>query len=165
MHPIRLPLFVLLAVASARVFAHGDLPTPAWCEGGDPREVASFSFGGDALSFTRDAEPDGESKSTGVIICADGKSPDQSKNCGQFDDDYKRGGDAGHRYCNGFKRPRRPGEVADAGTVVTLVTEPASFLGPTHHSDYTLNQGLAGVCVRCESRSVPILPVTRSDKE
>jgi hypothetical protein len=142
---------LLLATPATAVFAHDELPTAQWCAGGDPQEVATFSFSGHALT----AAPMAKAGAPGPIICADqpsgGKNAAQAKNCGQFDDDYTRGSDAGNGFCGNFKRPRKRGEIADAGSVVTLVEAPASFLSTTHHADYSLSQGLSGVCVRCES--------------
>ena len=154
---------LLLAAPATAVFAHDEVPSAQWCAGGDPQEVATFSFSPNALMT---ATANGKAGSPSPIICSDqtgsdgGKNAAQVKNCGQFDDDYKRGSDAGNGYCGTFKRPRRRGEIADAGSVVTLIEAPASFLSATHHADYSLSQGLSGVCVRCES--IPPSPPSSS---
>jgi hypothetical protein len=142
----RTGLLLSLLIASARLLAHSELPHPVWCEGGTMNEVASFRFGPDALTPGASAPCP-----TGV------HAGSVAKNCGQFDDDYRSAHDTGHRYCGAFARPWRFGEVPDAGSVIVVVTSPDSFLRDTHHADYTVSQGLEGVCLRCEGRlAVPI---------
>lgn len=138
-----------LCVLTGPLLAHADLPTPQWCEGGTPREVASFRLTPEALA----ARP-------GTGTCTGSGDGSAAKNCGQFDDDYRRGYDASQGFCGGFERLRRRGEAADVGSVIVLVTSPETFLRTTHHADYTIAQGLEGVCVRCESLAPPVLPVT-----
>jgi hypothetical protein len=148
----------LLSLLAGPVLAHSELPSARWCEGGDPHEVASFDFGPGALT-----PPPRPGVCTGSNTGEGGKNL-SAKDCGQFDDDYRRGADAGKRYCDTFQRPRRYGEIADAGSVVVIVTEPASFLRTTHHADYSVTQGLEGACVRCESRPIsPGNPIDRAE--
>ncbi len=153
---LRLSFVLCLGITCSTAQAHSELPSAEWCAGGHPREVATFSFGPHAL--TPAPKPPRDSGST-CPAAAPGRPA--AKNCGDFDDDYKRGFDASKSYCDGFKRDRVAGEVADAGSVVALVTTPASFLRPSHHADYSVSEGLNGVCVRCESRPVvvPISPI------
>lgn len=152
----RLSLLTCLALLAGPLLAHSELPRAAWCEGGQPVEVASFRF-----------EPAALSPRSGLATCpGPGDSGNMGKNCGQFDDDYRHASDASRRYCATFERVRRRGEIVDAGSVVVLVTRPASFLRPTHHADYAISQGLEGVCVRCESAvALPAVQISprRSD--
>lgn len=141
---------ICLALASGALMAHEELPHPVWCAGGTMNQVASFQFGADAL-VARSGSGSGGS-------CT-GSVGNLAKNCGQFDDDYKRGYDASQGYCGTFSRPRRLNEVPDAGSVIVLVTSPDSFLRSTHHADYSVSQGLEGVCLRCEGLMSPVLPV------
>ncbi len=141
------PLLCLL-IASAPLLAHSELPHPVWCEGGTMHEVARFEFGPGALTASS-STPCPTGLNAGSL----------AKNCGQFDDDYRNADDTSRRYCGSFARPRQLGEVPDAGSVIVVVTSPDSFLRTTHHADYTVSQGLTGVCLRCEGRlSVPIRP-------
>jgi hypothetical protein len=144
----RTGLLLSLLIASAPLLAHSELPHPVWCEGGTMVEVARFEFGPGALTPSSSA-----SCPTGL------NAGSLAKNCGQFDDDYKSAHDTGHRYCGSFARPHLLGEVPDAGSVIVVVTSPDSFLRATHHADYTVAQGLKGVCLRCEGRlAEPIRP-------
>ncbi len=139
-------LAAILTLFCGQAAAHSELPSAQWCETGTPVEVASFRFSPAALL----------SPAAGGTSCpadAGGSTP-QAKNCGQFDDDYKHAMTTCQHYCDSFRRERRPNEIADAGSVIPLVSAPASFLSASHHRDYTLNQGLEGVCVRCEARAV-----------
>ncbi len=151
----RLSLLFCLALIASPLMAHSELPGAAWCAGGQPTEVASFRF-----------EPGALSARSGTDTCpGPGDSGNVGKNCGQFDDDYGRGFHASHRYCATFEYRRRRNEIRDAGSVVVLVSRPASFLRPTHHADYSAAQGLEGICVRCETAgSLPAVPLaTDSD--
>lgn len=147
-------LTALLTLFCGQVEAHSELPTAQWCEAGTPVEVASFRFSPSALLRPADG---GDSCPVG----SDASAP-LAKNCGQFDDDYKHALGTCQHYCDGFRRVRGRDEIADAGSVIPLVSAPASFLSETHHRDYTLNQGLSGICVRCEARSIAPPAATNS---
>jgi hypothetical protein len=150
-----------LSLLAGPVLAHSELPRAQWCEGGDPREVASFDFGPEALTPRPPPRPgSGSDSCPSAGAGADGKNI-SAKDCGQFDDDYRSASNVGAYYCHNFQRVRRRGEIADAGSVVVIVTAPETFLRPTtHHADYSVTQGLEGVCVRCESlRVLPIDPL------
>lgn len=131
-----------LALLPLTLLAHDDVPNPVWCAGGTMLEVGSFSFDQSVLAPSPEV--------CGAVI---------NKNCGQFDDDYARSFETTNDYCHGYSRARVAGEIPDAGTVMVLVTSPDSFLSQTHHADYSVAEGVEGVCLRCEGTLPPVLPI------
>jgi hypothetical protein len=151
----RYAFLLCLTFASAPAFAHTELPHPIWCEGGTMHEVASFSFTPQMLA----AQPPLE-----ICPADQGGSGSGLKNCGQFDDDYKRGYDASQMFCHAYSRPHLIGEVPDAGSVIVVVTYPLSFTSAEHHAAYAITSGLQGVCMRCEGKLSAVAPIrTRDD--
>jgi hypothetical protein len=144
----RYAFLLCLTLASTPAFAHTELPHPIWCEGGTMQQVASFSFTPQMLA----AQP-------ALEICPVDEGGDEVRNCGQFDDDYKRGYDASQLFCHAYSRPRLIGEVPDAGSVIVVVTYPLSFTSAEHHAAYAISSGLQGVCMRCEGKLSAVTPI------
>jgi hypothetical protein len=147
----RTGLALCLSLACGALSAHDELPHPVWCAGGTMQQVGSFSFTPQMLEAQ-----------AALTTCPTGGGG--QRNCGQFDDDYKRGYDASQAFCHAYSRPRLIGEVADAGSVIVIVTYPLSFTSEEHHAAYSITSGLQGVCMRCEGMMSPVAPVrARSD--
>lgn len=136
---------LLMAVAglltATAVHAHSELPDAEWCSRGVPTPVAEFEIAPATLLAEREREQQ----------CSSGKS--MPKTCGQFDDDYGTSRRSALRVCEAFAAPRTgPG---DLGRVIAVVESPASYLDPDHHALYRVEEGLSGVCVRCEAPRRP----------
>lgn len=132
-----------LILASAPTTAHNELPTQTWCVDGEVVAVAEFEFFPRLLMQQRD-----ELRSA----LADVINQDPSmKDCGVFDDDYDIGRSSAVAHCSQYATG--DGRKSDFGTVLPLVSTPQTYLSKDHHETYSLTQGLAGTCVRCEARS------------
>ncbi len=133
---------ITLAALAGSCLAHGELPTPTWCANGHPVPVSTFEFSG---SWLREPEQ------CSVLPEQDA---DDSRECGQFDDDYGTTRHMASRTCQVHARSG-PGDI---GSVVFVVEQPASFLHDDHHALYNLSHGVKGTCVRCEARVIPAPP-------
>jgi FPC/CPF motif-containing protein YcgG len=130
---------LLLGLAAAGLCtAHSELPTEGWCAHGQPVPVARFELFAEVLVAERDS---GESCTTG-----DASAPANSKECGQFDDDYDRSRRKALAVCSAHA-----GRIdGDFGSVIAVVQSPETYLDPEHHRLYRLEHGLSGLCVRCQ---------------
>lgn len=131
---------------AAELQAFEILPGPDWCENGVMVEVGTFSVAPHALERMRDDDecpPDGD--------------PLKEGECGQFDDDYDIGTEKSSTSCAHFKRKQPVG--SDIGSVIAIVTHPENFPDPLHGDEYSIESGVAGICVRCEA-SDTVDPVT-----
>lgn len=130
---------ITLAAAAGSCLAHGELPTPTWCADGHPVPVSTFEFSGRWLT-----QPE---------QCSDlpGTSTNDTRECGQFDDDYGTTRGLASQTCQVHERRG----FGDIGSVLFVVHQPASFLDDDHHALYKLSHGLKGTCVRCEARALP----------
>ena len=77
--------------------------------------------------------------------------------CGEFDDDYGVARRMAIHYCAIYAVPWQRGHVADWGSVVPDVRQPADFNNGTHHQNYSATVGLSGMCARCDD-PLPINP-------
>jgi hypothetical protein len=134
---------ITLAVAAGSCLAHGELPTPIWCANGHPVPVSTFEFSGRWLS-----------RPPRCNAPSDASGNQDTRECGQFDDDY---GTTRHFASQTCQVHARRG-VGDIGSVVFVIDQPASFLDDDHHALYRLSHGLKGTCVRCEARALPAPP-------
>jgi hypothetical protein len=141
-------LLVLLLGAGALLwqaaaFAHSELPDAEWCSSGVPTPVAQFEIFPATLRAEREREQQ----------CSAGKG--LAKTCGQFDDDYGTGQRSAKRLCDAHVAGRLgPGDI---GSVIAVVVSPASYLHDDHHALYSVEEGLQGICVRCERpRHLPV---------
>lgn len=137
------PLALVLSLAAAGLFwqasarAHSELPDADWCSRGVPTPVAQFEIFPATLRAEREREQQ----------CSAGKS--SAKTCGQFDDDYGTGRRSAARLCDAHAAARiGPGDI---GSVIAVVESPSSYLHPDHHDLYSVDEGLSGLCVRCEA--------------
>lgn len=143
-------LSVLLAAGAllwqSAALAHSELPDADWCSRGVPTPVAQFEI----FPVTLRAEREREQQ------CSAGKS--LAKTCGQFDDDYGTSRRSATRLCDSHAAAH-PGP-GDIGSVIAVVVSPASYLHADHHVLYSVDEGLQGMCVRCERpRRLPAQPV------
>lgn len=116
--------------------AHSELPSAEWCEAGKPVEVASFRLEAAAI------------RSQSEDVCGSGAGG--SKTCGQFDDDYSRTMHAARRFCAQFARAEAERQ-GDLGSTSPLISGPRVFLSNQHHQQFRLQQGVEGLCLRCEA--------------
>lgn len=132
----------ILILASAPTTAHNELPTQNWCIEGEVVAVAEFEFFPRLLMQQRD-----ELRSALTAAINDDPS---LRDCGVFDDDYDIGRTSAVAHCSQYATGDGS---SDIGTVLPLVSTPQTYLSREHHDVYSLTQGLAGTCVRCEARS------------
>jgi hypothetical protein len=132
---------MLLMLGSGACLAHGELPSPGWCEGGRVIVVAHIELPGPALAAQRDE----------CLIASRGPR----RECGQFDGDYglalrtANAQCAAHAWSTGS---------SDLGTVIFIAEGPSTYLRSNHHTVFRAEHGLSGTCVRCESLPVSPLP-------
>jgi hypothetical protein len=141
---MRIFILTLITFGSLLLFtaespAHNALPSVQWCSSGTPVPVAEFKFYPAMLIQQRDAELD-----AAALAGEDGVFDH-----GVFDDDYDFGTKKAAAHCGQFQQQSN----GDIGSVLPLIESPQTFLGADHHSSYSLDQGLIGTCVRCESSS------------
>jgi hypothetical protein len=137
-----------LASTSTSTIAHSDIPQSEWCSSGRIVAVGEFEL------------YPGFNPSPSAAYCPESGSG--LRDCGVFDDDYGNAKAMAQQGCGAHARRAHP--TSDIGSVVFVAEHPASFLSPTHHDDYQFNQGLRGVCVRCEARP-PVLPIALPPRE
>lgn len=142
---LKLSFGLILSAACASAIAHSELPTDTWCANGRPVPVADFAIYPETLIDARRGEQ-GQ--------CTAGKG--LAKECGQFDDDYGTSRRLAMHVCSAYAaRQAGPGDV---GSTIYVARQPASFLDAEHHRIYRVEQGLSGICVRCESRTPAPVP-------
>ncbi|MBX3725532.1 MAG: hypothetical protein KF823_06400 [Xanthomonadales bacterium] len=141
-----LPLVALaFALPAASACAHNELPHPEWCASGRIVVVAGFNLTPELLREVRDrCRPD----------------PDQGgappRHCDQFDDDYDVGRRTALSMCTVHQAdPLGPGDI---GSVIHLVEHPPTYNDDAHHQLYRVEQGLSGLCLRCEAAPRPFPP-------
>jgi hypothetical protein len=134
--PVALTLMLLSGIATA----HSELPAPDWCDGGRLVPVMTVDVPAHTL------------ESRGQMCRADPQIA-QTKECGQFDDDYDLAYSAAMGICHslGFRLQSVEGDV---GGVIFVPDGPSTYLDPAHHAIYRFEHGLSGICVRCEPRRV-----------
>lgn len=143
----------LLTLAAAAAQAHAPLPDQNWCSAGQAVPVARFAFSAAQVQAYADCLRTGacaEAGSNANAVARGGSSGCDVQHCGQFDDDYGAARRLANSRCSAYARPWQAGHVADWGTVVEVVSTPASYNGASHHTDYRAAEGLVGQCARCE---------------
>lgn len=158
-------LLMLWAVAPA--LAHNQLPMIQACEGSKPVYLGSFGYEKKALrdyhvclvrygmATPRLAGTGGGGGGTGPgpdPVCIIDDRPLEmvrcpAQTCGDFDDDYSTARALALAACSSLVGEGT--DFPDGGLVVPVFDGPSSFLGTTHHADYTINQGIYGQCALC----------------
>ncbi|MBN8741050.1 MAG: hypothetical protein BGP24_20200 [Lysobacterales bacterium 69-70] len=149
--------------------AHDPLPSADWCQQGRPVQVAEFRFQKPALFSYRaclakltgrnDDAPgctvrdDAEAILRGSAVRSQTIPTHQcpAQTCGEFDDDYNVARRMAFNLCNTFATGLPSLTSTDNGSVVAILTGPSTLIAPGHHADYTLSQGMTGICARCLS--------------
>lgn len=151
---------------SAACGAHERLSSVTWCAGGTVRTTGTFSFSAQDLADYSACLHSGacidNSAATPIGSTAAKGGSCSTMNCGQFDDDYGVAARMADYHCAAFAyRPASPA-IRDEGSVLPMITAPASYNGSTHHSDFRLRQGLSGTCAVCiVPRSPVVVPATQ----
>ncbi len=150
MKSLRLFLAPLGLFPVTMAMAHSELPAVDWCAVGTPTAVMSFNI---APSVLTEVRAGGNCTGSG-----------NTRSCGEFDDDYSAALRAAQNLCDQFTvAPVQPQAqargatvpptttVPDQGTTIPLIQAPTTFLMRQHHTLYSIDQGLQGVCVRCSA--------------
>lgn len=142
-------LSLTLALSPITAFAHDLSPASRWCHVGKPTVMgpdanAERSLGGATLPGAVVQY----CKRAGSTTTTTGTTTPSGGDCGKFDD-YAKALAYAKDYCaaNYFTSV----EPGDYGDVIVQVLAPNSFFSPDHHNDYSLDQGLQFVCIRCET--------------
>ncbi len=156
--------FLGALLLSATAGAHERLASPTWCAGGTVRTTGSFAFSAQDLSDYSACLHSGacvdNSAATPIGSTAAKGGSCSTMNCGQFDDDYGVAARMADYHCAAFAfRPASPA-IRDEGSVLPMITAPASYNGSTHHADFRLRQGLSGTCAVCVlPRTTVVAPI------
>lgn len=147
--------------------AHDPLPSADWCQQGRPVPVAEFRYQKPALFSYRACLAkltDRDGDTAGCTVRDDTDTPLSgsavrsqtipthlcpAQTCGEFDDDYNVARRMAFNLCNTFATGVPSLASSDNGSVVAILTGPSTLITPAHHADYTLSQGLSGICARC----------------
>lgn len=149
--------------------AHDPLPSADWCQQGRPVQVAEFRFQKPALFSYRAClakltDRDGDTPA--CVVRDETAAPGILRNdavrsqtipthqcpaqtCGEFDDDYKVARRMAFNLCNTYTTSSTAAASTDNGSVVAILTGPSTLIATDHHADYTLSQGMSGICARC----------------
>lgn len=148
--------------------AHDPLPSADWCQQGRPEPVAEFRFqkpplvsyraclakltdrdDGPACAVRDDVASPGILRNAAVRSQTIPTHQCPAQTCGEFDDDYHVARRMAFNYCNTFATgPNNLTSTGD-GNVVAILTGPSTLIETGHHADYTLSQGMTGICARC----------------
>ncbi len=127
------------------------LPRPDWCEEGVIVEVGTFSVEPHVLLRIRD---DDKCPPEGPIL--------KEGECGQFDDDYTIGKEKARLACGHFTHKQPFG--TDIGSIMVIVTHPEDFPDSDHAAAYSIDSGIAGICLLCEARDT-VTPETPDEDQ
>ncbi|WP_257389590.1 hypothetical protein [Tahibacter caeni] len=149
----------ILLLAALPAFAHDPLPDVDWCAGGRVAPKEEFRLGSPDLDRYRICLKQlGGRKSAGTDeppACPTSIGPVPTKpcpnqTCGEFDDDYHVAQRMALNHCRRLYSASTSLQ-STAGSVVAIIEGPASILDTSHHSDYSLSEGVSGFCAVCEA--------------
>lgn len=152
----------ILLLAALPAYAHDPLPSADWCADGRVRPKEEFHLGSPDLERYRvclkeiagrkSARSDGGDAPPAcpTSIGPVPTRPCPNQTCGEFDDDYHVAQRMALNHCRRLYAASTFIQ-STAGSVVAIIEGPASILDGSHHSDYSLTEGVSGFCAVCET--------------
>lgn len=147
----RLALAFAALAATSAASAHNVLPGVDWCVGGNAVEVAEFAFGGPDTKSYQDClirdRPESMCRLSTAVVSS---KPCPAQTCGEFDDDYRSARHLAQNYCSDLEAFTDPTSPYFGMSPVPIFTGPDNLTNSaTHHSSYSVNDGVYGACMVC----------------